>query len=155
MTRYTMAELKKLCIDNPDFAAANAYELKKLSQPPVSDAVRELNPTAHTALSKPYDAADTLMDYLRTLAPELYPLFVRDYPFGRFKIDLANADRQLAIEVDGGQFEPGGGKHGSKRDYEKINALTMDGWKVIRFRAIDMREDPLGTIDKIREALTQ
>jgi len=150
--RYTMAELRQLC-DNPDFAALNAAELKKLTEPSVSHAVRELNPTAHRALSSRYDAADTLTDYIRTLAPELYPLFVRDYPFQRFRIDLAHVATKLAIEVDGGQWKAGGGKHGSKRDYEKINALTMAGWRVIRFRAIDMRADPIGTIEQIREAL--
>lgn len=155
MTRLSPAELRQLCIDNPDFAALNAHELKKLSGPSVSHAAEALNPNTARALSSRYDAADTLADYLRTLAPDIYPLFVRDYPFLRFKIDLAKIDSKLAIEIDGGQFKPGGGKHSSKRDYEKINALTMAGWRVIRFRAIDMRADPLSTIEQIREALAQ
>jgi very-short-patch-repair endonuclease len=152
MTRLSLAELRQRCIDNPDFAAANAHELRKFSKPVVSHAVRELNPDTAPALTRRYDAADTLLDYIRTLAPDM-PKPVRDHPFERFRIDLAWPDKMLAVEVDGGQFKPGGGKHGSKRDYEKINALTMASWRVIRFRAIDMRADPIGTIDKIMEAL--
>jgi len=108
MTHMSLAELRQLCIDNPDFAAENVGILKTLSKPVLSRTMRELNPDAVPALTRRYDAADTLMDYIRTLAPDLHPLFVRDYPFQRFRIDLANVATKLAIEVDGGQFKPDG-----------------------------------------------
>jgi very-short-patch-repair endonuclease len=150
VTRLSPAELRQLCIDNPDFAARNAEALKGLLRSPT---IAETVGGERVCLSAPQDGAQVLFDYMRRHAPDIADWFIREYHFDRFRIDLADPQHMIAVEIDGGQFKPGGGKHGSKRDYEKINALTLAGWKVIRFRAIDMRADPLGTIDKIRQAL--
>src|SRR5215216_5829824 len=70
------------------------------------------------------DVADELQTRIRTLAPDL-PAFERDYKAGSFKIDLAFAPYRIAVEVNGGYWQPGGGKHGTIRDHEKIRALTL------------------------------
>jgi very-short-patch-repair endonuclease len=59
----------------------------------------------------------------------------RFHPTRRFRLDLAWPDRLLAVEVDGGLYLPGGGRHnrgpGMERDNEKKALATALGWRVI------------------------
>ena len=41
--------------------------------------------------------------------------------------------KKVAIEIDGGAFAFGGGKHMQPRDLEKLNTAASMGWKVYRF----------------------
>lgn len=50
-----------------------------------------------------------------------------------WRFDYAWPSVKIAIELDGGQWKPGGGKHGTDDDYHKINVATSLGWKVYRF----------------------
>lgn len=45
----------------------------------------------------------------------------------------------LAVEIDGGQWAPRGGRHSSDGDREKLNQAAMMGWRILRFspKAID------------------
>lgn len=97
------------------------------------------------------DMADVLLAHIRREHPEWDDL-VRDHPFQRYKIDIAISAEKLAIEVDGGQYKPGGGKHGTERDYDKINDLQLDGWMVLRFRAIEVENNPDKCLEYIRKA---
>ena len=148
---FTLAELKRLLIANPDLAAENTEALKSLTGSSVSPAVRKLNPDAAKEITKPYDAADSLLAYIRTLAPDMSQP-IRDLPFDRYRIDLAWPSSMLAVEVDGGQHAPGGGKHGTQSDYAKTRRLTMAGWTLLRFTAGEVRDNPIGVIDEIRSA---
>lgn len=153
MTRMTPAELRQLCIDNPDFAARNAQELKKLTGSVLSDDARKLNPGVGSISSAAVDAAQTLYDQMRVHAPDVCDWFIREYHFENFRIDLADPQHMIAIEVDGGQFKPGGGKHGSKRDYQKTRRIAAAKWTLLRFTAEEVNDNPLGVIAEIREAL--
>lgn len=153
MARMTIAELRRLCVQNPDFAARNASALKALSATPGSADVAELNPGLGSARNAALDGAETLVGYLRMLAPDLAPLFFREYPFHTWRIDLAIPDRKLAIEVNGGRWLPGGGKHGTERDREKIRRLTLAGWRVLEYSTQLLDDNPLLIIEQIREAL--
>ena len=102
------------------------------------------------------DMADTLLAHARQLRTTEHAAvaavvlgLVRDHPFGRYRIDLADVARKLAIEIDGGQWCAGGGKHSSQADYAKTNALTAAGWQVYRLRATDVRRDPLVALTTI------
>lgn len=117
--------------------------------------IRALNPDLDAQTRRQaagvVDVADELLARLRTLAPDLAADAVRDQAFGPFRIDIAIGG--VAVEVDGGQHAPGGGKHGSVRDYEKIRALVLGGWVVLRFHAAEVRDDPDKCIADIRVAI--
>ena len=65
-----------------------------------------------------------------------------EYPFAkhlgrRWRFDFAWPDLMLAVEVDGGAWVPGGGRHtrgaGFAADHDKFNRATLLGWRVLRF----------------------
>jgi len=59
----------------------------------------------------------------------------RFHPTRRWRIDFAWPAHRLAVEVEGGIYR--GGAHtsvtGLKRDIEKGNAITMAGYRLLRF----------------------
>jgi len=64
------------------------------------------------------------------------PLPIREYRFHatrKWRFDFAWPDLKVAIEIDGGAFAFGGGKHMQPRDFEKLNTAASLGWKVYRF----------------------
>lgn len=95
--------------------------------------------------------ADVLLEHIRLLAPALYPRCERDRKFGRCRIDIAIG--MVAVEVDGGNWKPGGGKHGGRADYRKTRALAKAGYLVLRFTAGEVRDDPAGVIAEIVEVV--
>jgi very-short-patch-repair endonuclease len=65
--------------------------------------------------------------------------FVQNYRFSaerKFEIDIAIPEHKIGIEIDGGIFtrQAHGSISGIKRDMEKHNLLTLQGWRVLRFR---------------------
>jgi very-short-patch-repair endonuclease len=70
------------------------------------------------------------------------PLPVPEHPFAsdwgrRWRFDFAWPDLRLAVEVDGGIWIPGGGRHnrgaGYEADVEKLNVAVILGWRLLRF----------------------
>lgn len=60
----------------------------------------------------------------------------REYRFHatrKWRFDFAWPDSKVAVEIDGGGFTFGGGKHMQPRDLEKLNTAASLGWKVYRF----------------------
>lgn len=139
---WSLAELRRRLAANPDLSLERPLEATRRPR------TRGRGESASTT----YDAADELLARLRTLAPDVPPP-IRDYPLDRFRIDLAWPSAMLAIEVDGGQWAAGGGKHGSKRDYQKTRRIVAAGWRLLRFTAGEVKDNPLGVIAEIREAL--
>jgi len=81
---------------------------------------------------------------------------VEEYQFSedrRWRFDFAFPDEKLAVELDGGQWMPGGGRHNTDDDREKINAATILGWCVIRFSGTQFMSDPIGCIEIVKRAL--
>ena len=80
---------------------------------------------------------------LRTLAVHLQARGVvapvREWKFAApavgWAFDLAWPEARVAVEVDGGAFVPGGGRHGRgagfREDLAKRNAALLLGWRVI------------------------
>lgn len=60
----------------------------------------------------------------------------------------------LVVEVDGGQFMPGGGKHGTPEDIEKCNLLMLHGYSLLRFSGTMIKNDPYTCIQMVEAFFT-
>lgn len=72
--------------------------------------------------------------------------FVRQYraiPTRKYLWDFAYPKAKLLIEVNGGTFVKGGHSTGVgiRRDYEKLNAATVAGWRCLIFDGQMVRDD--------------
>jgi len=66
------------------------------------------------------------------------PCPVTEYKFHkdrRWRLDYAWPDVKLAVEIEGGVYNYGGHNSisGFKKDIDKYNALTEDGWHLLRY----------------------
>jgi hypothetical protein len=77
----------------------------------------------------------------RMLAPFGLPAPVAEYRFCK------------AVEVDGGQFAPLGGRHNGDKDREKLNTAAALGWRVLRFSPRMLTDDPAGCVELAAAAL--
>lgn len=82
---------------------------------------------------------------------------VRFHPTRKWRFDWAWEDEKIALEVDGGAFIPGGGRHnrgaGFIEDNKKLSAAAALGWRVIRVTPSTLCTDT--TIRLVREAMDQ
>lgn len=122
--------------------------------------VQELNPGLDAAIVAPArkkkkteDRADLLLEQIRTHAPDIAGRFTRDLSFQTFRIDLADPELGIAVEVNGGLRRPGGGKHATSRDHHKVRELALAGWLPLVFTSSEVWHDPLGCIGYIRRAI--
>lgn len=73
----------------------------------------------------------------------------------RWRFDLAFPAHKLAIEVDGGLYIPGGGRHtrgaGAEADHIKGNEAAALGWRIIR--CTPRKLCTMATVDVVRRAL--
>jgi very-short-patch-repair endonuclease len=70
-----------------------------------------------------------------------------------WRCDFVWRDIRLVVEVDGGQWKSGGGRHNTDDDRDKINKLTLAGWKVLRYSGTKVKSDPMGVIKEVSEAV--
>ena len=77
----------------------------------------------------------------------------RFHPERRWRFDWAFPAHLLAVEWNGGQYAPGGGRHNSDRDREKILAAQALGWRVLQFSNQQWEQDPLGCLAQIHAVL--
>jgi hypothetical protein len=81
---------------------------------------------------------------------------VRVTPTRRWRFDLAWPREKLAIEVNGGVFVAG--RHsrgmGQIRDYEKLNAAQLAGWRVLQIVPKQIADGTLSALLRVafREA---
>ena len=141
---WSYAELRRRLKANPQLALEYPYD--------VVGAI-ESRAGGKSGIPVSNDQAETLYALLRIHAPDLYPQVIREYRFDRWRIDLAVPSSLLAIEVNGGRWLPGGGKHGTESDRRKIRKLTLAGWRVLEYSTEMLANDPLAIIEEIREAL--
>lgn len=95
---------------------------------------------------------------LRQIAPDLEQKGIfRQYRFAmprRFRFDFAFPDQGVAVEVDGGQWAPGGGRHAKDSDREKMNVAAALGWRVLHVSPDMLRTRPQEFFKLLREALS-
>ena len=73
-------------------------------------------------------------------------------PGRRYRLDIAFPAERLCVEVDGWEWH-GKYKGDFQRDRERQNLLTRHGWRILRFTAKDIRQNPDGCFTFIKECL--
>lgn len=75
-------------------------------------------------------------------------------PGRRFRIDIAFPQALLAVEVDGWQHH-GKYKADFVRDRLRQNLLTLHGWRILRYSATTIYNQPDECLAEVRKALSQ
>jgi len=89
------------------------------------------------------------------LAPE-QPQPEQEYrftPTRRWRFDFAWPVQRVAVEIDGGQWKPGGGRHSSDVDREKLNEAAASGWRVLHFSPRQLTTNPQHVVEIVQRAL--
>ena len=71
----------------------------------------------------------------------------------KWRFDYAWPSQRVAVEIDGGQWAPNGGRHSRDSDREKLNHAAAQGWRVLRFSTQQLDRDPQGCVELLRRAL--
>ena len=90
----------------------------------------------------------------RTMGDPQYPA-EREYRFDpqrKWQFDFAFPDQKVAVEIDGGQWAPHGGRHARDTDREKLNRAAVLGWRVLRYSGTMLRA-PLMVVTEVLDAL--
>lgn len=72
--------------------------------------------------------------------------FRRQQPIGRYIVDFVSFEKNIVIEIDGGQHSVG-----KDRDEERDNWLGVQGFKVFRFWNNEMIQNIEGVLEVIRD----
>lgn len=77
----------------------------------------------------------------------------RFHPTRKWRIDFCWPEHMLAVEIEGGIYSRGrhGRGSGIAGDIEKSNALTLLGWRLLRFHGDQIRSGE--AVETIRQAL--
>ena len=70
----------------------------------------------------------------------------------RWRFDWAWPPVKVAVECDGGQWTPHGGRHATDADRDKLNHAAALGWRVLRFSG-SMLCDPENVCRMVKWAL--
>ena len=77
----------------------------------------------------------------------------RFHPKRRFRFDYCWPTQKIAVEVDGGQWQPFGGRHATDGDREKLNMAAEMGWRVLRFSPQMLQADPEKCVRQVERTL--
>lgn len=96
--------------------------------------------------------------YLLRVAGNHLPEATREYTFSetrKWRFDFAWLDPyRVAVEINGGRWMPGGGRHAEDGDYWKIASAAAEGWRVLPVTITMLREDPWRVLELLEQALT-
>ncbi len=70
-----------------------------------------------------------------------------------YLFDWAFVDDRIAVEVDGGQHAPGGGRHAKDTDRAKMNTAAELGWFVFHYSPDMLKRDPASCVEQVIRAL--
>jgi len=87
-----------------------------------------------------------------------FPAYQREHRFHpkrRWRFDFAWLTEKVAIEVQGGVFVRGRHSRGRNQaqDMDKFNEALRLGWKVLQFSTVHINEQPIQTLETIRDLL--
>lgn len=111
---------------------------------------------AGCAMREPSELEAAFVTLWRTLGgPELQREF-RFAPARRWRFDFAEPASRIAIELEGGTWS--NGRHnrpqGFAADCIKYNAAALAGWRLFRFTADMLRDDPAGHLLPVINLIT-
>lgn len=92
----------------------------------------------------------------RIEAPATAPDCVPEYRFSttrKHRFDFAFPAQRLAVEINGGRWKAGGGRHNSPSDYEKVRLSAIAGWRIMPFLTEEIENDPAGCVAMVCRAL--
>ncbi|NBD34379.1 MAG: hypothetical protein GVY30_00085 [Chloroflexi bacterium] len=69
------------------------------------------------------------------------------------KFDFAWIKAGVLLELDGGQWLPGGGRHGSDNDRWKTMQAVAQGWRVIHISPAMVESEPARMLELLKSAL--
>lgn len=99
-------------------------------------------------------AFDTWLKRLGPDVPPPTPEF-RFAPPRRWRFDRAWVTQRIAVELEGGVWSKG--RHvrpaGYEADAAKYNAATCEGWRVLRFTAKMLDDDPAACVAMVAELM--
>lgn len=67
---------------------------------------------------------------------------------GRYRIDFANANAMIGVEIDGHQFHSD--KQTFVKDRHRQRVLEQTGWRITRFAAIEVMDDAANCVHQFR-----
>jgi hypothetical protein len=70
-----------------------------------------------------------------------------------WKADFCWPDEALMVEIDGGQWAPGGGRHAGDDDKWKRNDAVLLGWRVLHYSGEMLKGDPAAVVAQVQAAL--
>ena len=84
---------------------------------------------------------------------------VREYVFAkprRFRFDFAWPEKKVAVEIEGGQWVNGAHNRGAhfQSDADIYNLAVMQGWRVLRYTVVDLRQRPLQVVAEVEAVLS-
>ncbi len=79
------------------------------------------------------------------------------HPTRKWRIDFCWPAHKVAVEIEGGVFIGGGHTRGLQftQDCEKYNAMTMMGYRLLRFTTLDLRKRPIQCCEQVVELLNK
>lgn len=95
---------------------------------------------------------EAFAQHWRTLTPPGMAQPVREYvplPGRKYRIDFAFVDRKVGVEIDGGEYKSRGGRHAGAADKEKLNLLTLAGWRILHYSGSMIQNDPSTMIEQV------
>ena len=104
------------------------------------------------------DKAELFQTYWNIAAPLALGEPEREFHFDKHLgrkhcFDFAWPSCKVAVEVDGGQWAPRGGRHATDKDREKLNIAASLGWKVFRFSPEQLNREPYTCVQLVVDAL--
>jgi len=110
------------------------------------------------AVNKNADKAHLFLTRWIQLAPAGSPIPVSEYPFSqvvkrKHRADFAFPADKLLIEVDGGKYAVGGGRHAGDKDKEKLNLANELGYRVLRYSPQMIEDNPLSVVNQVLRCL--
>ena len=101
--------------------------------------------------------ADAFAHLLRvTAAQSNIPLPQREYlfdPTRKYQFDFAWPAKRVAVEVNGGRWKSGGGRHATDADYWKIINAARLGWRVLPVSITMIEKEPWRLLLILQEIL--
>lgn len=119
----------------------------------LTEAQRQLKKAQREALVNLFDT-----QWQRLGGQPLTPEY-KFHPTRRWRFDRANVALKICIEVDGGTWNGGQGRHtsgmGFTNDCIKLNAAAAMGWVVFRFTGDMLRNEPAQHLTPVIKLMTE